>query len=137
MIELIAKVAHEVNRAYCEALRDESQVPWEEAEEWQKDSARSGVRLHVETPSLGPEASHEAWAITKLTDGWVYGEIKDPEAKTHPCLVPFEDLPVGQQAKDYIFTAVVRECEAMLREASVPVPQPRSNKPPSSTGGAS
>ena len=44
---------------------------------------------------------------SKLADGWVYGEVKDPVKKEHPCLVAFEELPVEQQAKDYIFKAVV------------------------------
>ena len=45
--EDIAKVAHEVNRAYCEALGDTSQLSWEDAPEWQKASARAGVDLHT------------------------------------------------------------------------------------------
>lgn len=32
----------------------------------------------------------------KIADGWKYGEAKDPEAKTHPCLVPFDKLPEFQ-----------------------------------------
>lgn len=30
-IEQIARVCHEVNRAYCESMGDTSQVPWEDA----------------------------------------------------------------------------------------------------------
>ena len=40
-------------------------------------------------------------------DEWTYGEVKDPAKKEHPCLVAFEALPKEQQAKDYIFKAVV------------------------------
>ena len=54
----IARVAHEVNRAYCEALGDFSQPSWEEAERWQRKSAYAGVRLHLNDPEAGPEASH-------------------------------------------------------------------------------
>jgi hypothetical protein len=43
----------------------------------------------------------------KVDEGWVYGAVKDPEAKTHPCIVPFDQLPREQQAKDFIFRAVV------------------------------
>ena len=105
-LDRIARVAHEVNRAYCESLGDNSQLPWEEAPEWQRVSARMGVDLHL-MGDFGPEASHIAWMQQKLDDGWVYGEVKDPEAKTHPCLVPFEKLPLEQQAKDYLFRGVV------------------------------
>jgi len=32
---------------------------------------------------------------------------KDAVAKTHPCLVDYDDLPPAQQAKDALFAAVV------------------------------
>ncbi|GAF70694.1 unnamed protein product [marine sediment metagenome] len=102
----IAKVCHEVNRAYCQALGDGTQVPWEEAPQWQKSSAILGVEMHIEGEA-GPEQSHEGWMAQKVADGWVYGELKDENLKTHPCLVPFDELPVDQQAKDYIFRAIV------------------------------
>jgi hypothetical protein len=47
----------------------------------------------------------------KKADGWVYGEVKDPEKKEHPCLVEYEELPKDQQAKDSLFIAVVRSFE--------------------------
>lgn len=104
--EQIACVAHEVNRAYCQALGDNSQPAWEDAPQWQRDSAMLGVNLHTES-NVGPEASHQSWFAQKVADGWVYGDVKDPEAKTHPCMVPFADLPREQQAKDFLFRAVV------------------------------
>lgn len=102
-----ARVAHEVNRAYCLSMGDDSQPSWEDAPEWQKESAMMGVAFHIANPDAGPEASHNSWSAHKLNDGWRWGEVKDPEAKTHPCLVAFEALPVAQQAKDYLFRAVV------------------------------
>lgn len=105
--EQIARVAHEINRAYCQALGDHSQPAWEEAPDWQKESARLGVRLHLANPDAGPQTSHESWMAQKIAEGWVYGETKDPERKTHHCIVPFADLPREQQAKDYLFRAVV------------------------------
>lgn len=102
----IARVCHEVNRAYCEALGDNSQVRWGDAPEWQHVSARLGVDLHL-SGDFGPEASHISWMKKKLDDGWTYGPVKDAEKKEHPCLVPFAELPREQQAKDYIFRAVV------------------------------
>ena len=39
-MDSIARVCHEVNRAYCQALGDDSQPTWEEAPEWQRASAR-------------------------------------------------------------------------------------------------
>lgn len=105
--EQIARVCHEVNRAYCLALGDTSQPAWEDAPEWQRDSALLGVKLHAEKPDAGPQASHESWMAQKLKDGWTYGPEKRPELKQHPCMVPFDALPREQQAKDYLFRAVV------------------------------
>lgn len=103
----IAGVAHEVNRAYCQAMGDDSQPSWPDAPQWQKDSAMLGVELHLTTPDAGPEASHQSWMAQKLADGWSYGPNKLPDLKQHPCLVPFDQLPKEQQAKDYLFRGVV------------------------------
>lgn len=107
-VEAIARVAHEVNRAYCQALGDDSQSPWDEAPRWQRQSAIDGVKFHLANPDAGPEASHENWLRDKVADGWKYGLTKNPETKEHPCMVPFDQLPREQQAKDYLFRAVVR-----------------------------
>ena len=103
----IAQVCHEVNRAYCQALGDHSQPLWLDAPAWQRESAELGVKLHLGDRSLSPSQSHESWLAQKVADGWVYGPVKDAERKQHPCVVPFEQLPKEQQAKDYIFQAVV------------------------------
>ncbi len=105
----IARVCHEVNRAYCQALGDKSQPAWEDAPEWQRASARMGVDLHT-MGDFGPEASHISWMDNKLAEGWTFGPVKDAAAKTHPCLVPFTELPREQQAKDFLFRAVVHAC---------------------------
>jgi hypothetical protein len=106
--ERIAKVCYEVNRAYCQALGDHSQSTWEYAPEWQRASVRMGVDLHT-MGDFGPEASHISWMKQKLEEGWVYGEVKDPEKKEHPCMVPFDLLPPEQRAKDYIFMTIVHQ----------------------------
>jgi hypothetical protein len=107
----IGRVCHEVNRAYCQALGDGSQPAWEDAPEWQRESARMGVDLHL-SGDFGPEASHASWAQQKIADGWTYGLVKDPELKQHPCLLPFDQLPREQQAKDFIFRGVVHALRA-------------------------
>jgi RyR domain len=76
-----------------------------------------GVDLHLGNPELGPEASHESWMAHKLEAGWSYGAVKDAEAKVHPCMVPFDQLPKDQQAKDFVFRAVVHAMRASLADA--------------------
>lgn len=106
-ISNIAKVCHEANKAYCETLGDFSQLSWNEAPDWQKESAMNGVSYHLDNPNAGPSGSHENWLKVKVADGWIYGEAKSAELKTHPCIVPYEDLPQEQKNKDYIFVGIV------------------------------
>lgn len=106
MIEACARAAHEVNRAYCIALGDTSQAPWESAPEWQKQSARNGVIGALSGAT--PRESHESWMAEKRATGWKYGPVKDVEKREHPCFVPYDELPPAQRAKDGIFVTVVR-----------------------------
>lgn len=110
----IARVAYEINRAYCQALGEDPLPAWEEASNWQQASAVKGVQFHLADPDAGPAASHESWMSEKLAGGWEYGPVKDPERKQHPHLVPFESLPAAQQAKYHLFHAVVRALRGHL-----------------------
>lgn len=116
--ETIARVAHEVNRAYCAACGDLSQPAWEDAPEWQRKSAINGVAFHAANPDASPSASHESWLAEKRADGWSYGPVKDPAKKEHPCFVPYEQLPVEQKVKDYLFSAVCRQMLSQLVEST-------------------
>lgn len=111
-IEACARAAHEANRAYCMAIGDNSQVPWEDAAEWQKESARIGVTGVIRGNS--PEQSHESWMAEKRAAGWVYGETKDVQRKTHPCMVTYDRLPEEQRRKDHVFVSVVRAMASAL-----------------------
>mgnify|MGYP002717035516 CR=1 FL=1 len=108
-IEAAARVAHEANRAWCVANGDMSQPSWDDAPDWQKASAIQGVKFHMANPDAGDSASHDNWMAQKVSDGWVYGPEKNPDATppTHPCMVPFEKLPEEQQTKDAIFRSIV------------------------------
>lgn len=112
-VEQIARVAHEVNRAYCRALGDYSQLEWDEAPQWQRDSAINGVRYHIDNPGSSPADSHNNWLKEKRAEGWVYGDVKNPDKKEHPCMMPYGDLPLTQRVKDYLFIGVVRSMTAI------------------------
>lgn len=107
-IESIARVCHEANRGWCAANGDHSQAEWDQAAAWQRDSAIKGVEFALANPEAPPSAQHDAWMADKVREGWIHGPTKDPVAKTHPCIVAFEQLPKHQQAKDHLFRAVVR-----------------------------
>ena len=103
----VAELCHEANRTYCRLNGDDSQLSWREAPEWQRTSAINGVKFHLENHDAGPSASHENWLKEKVADGWTYGPEKNPETKQHPCMVPYDELPVVQRMKDSLFISVV------------------------------
>ena len=45
------------------------------------------------------ENVHEVWAKGRMSEGWTYGPIKDPESKITNQLVPYDELPESE--KDY------------------------------------
>jgi hypothetical protein len=104
----IAAICHEANRAYSQILGDDPQVPWKDAPRWMQARIIRGVELVLRHPEMTPEALHAAWCQDRQADGWVYGATKDEVAKTHPCLVPYDQLPEGQRRKDRLFGAIVR-----------------------------
>lgn len=104
--EEIAQVCHEATRGLQAVLNDPAPAaPWFSAPEWQKQSCIEGVRKAM----LGttPRALHEAWLDHYRAMGWVYGPRKDEEARTHPCLVPYDELPAEQRTKNELFMAIV------------------------------
>lgn len=46
------------------------------------------------------ENAHDVWAVERQAQGWSYGEERNDELKTHPCLIPYEDLPEVEKAYD-------------------------------------
>ncbi len=43
---------------------------------------------------------HEVWAATRISQGWKYGKERNDELKTHPCLIPYEELPEEEKVYD-------------------------------------
>lgn len=43
---------------------------------------------------------HEVWASGRIREGWTYGPERDDRLKTHPCLVPYEELPESEREYD-------------------------------------
>jgi hypothetical protein len=104
--EHIAYVAHNINRAYCEAIGDPVPPHWEDADRSIKESAIHGV-LFTLRYNATPEMQHDAWMKTRIEQGWKYGPVKDEEKKEHPNLVPYGELSQAARVKDYLFQATV------------------------------
>ncbi len=62
----------------------------------------SDVKLPEDLEMLVEQMSknvHEVWAEKRIRQGWTYGEQRNDELKTHPCLIPYEELP--EEEKEY------------------------------------
>jgi hypothetical protein len=111
-----AKVCYEANRAYCQTLGDNSFKPWEEAPEWQRETNQKGVQYRLDNPGCGGLEMHNSWMAVKIAEGWVYGETKDAELKTHPCLLSYDRLPREQRIKDDIFSGIVDAITPLIED---------------------
>lgn len=63
----------------------------------------SDIRLSEELNELIEKMAknvHEVWAQSRIDQGWTYGEERNDTIKTHPCLVPYEELPEIEKAYD-------------------------------------
>ena len=63
----------------------------------------SEVELPLELLALTEKIAenvHENWAVGRIADGWTYGEKRDDEKKTTPCLVPYSDLADSEREYD-------------------------------------
>lgn len=43
---------------------------------------------------------HDVWAQGRINNGWTYGPARDDAKKTHPCLVPYDELPDSEKEYD-------------------------------------
>ena len=112
--EIIAAACHSAWYAYTVLGFKEEGEPWSTIAQWQKDSLYNAIEFwdtFTEKVPVGglawlrtnlPVLSHDNWTKHKLSEGWIYGPVKDANKKTHPCLVPYTALPAAQQLKDSV-----------------------------------
>lgn len=103
----IARTVHEALRAWAAANGQPLMPAWAKAPRWMKESTLESVRFAHAHPDAPDSAQHEQWMAQKVREGWVHGERKDPDARTHPMLVPFEALPDMERRKDALVRAIV------------------------------
>jgi len=104
--EAIAQTVHEALRAWSVA-HGQKMPHWSRAPRWMKESTYESVEFVLAHPGADDIKQHDQWMEQKKRDGWVYGEIKDEKKKTHPMLVPFEQLPDMEKRKDSLLRAIV------------------------------
>jgi hypothetical protein len=65
-----------------------------------------------------PEELHDDWVKAYEVMGWVYGPVRDKEAKTHPDMVPYDELGFAEQIKDAVFVALCEIARQWIVEES-------------------
>ncbi len=112
----IARICHDANAAYCVTLHDHSRKRWAFAPAWQRNSVIASVEHALANPATTPLEIHEHWLKAQRADGWIHGYTKNFEAKTHPDIVPYDDLPREQQVKDHLLLAIIRAMTPYTKE---------------------
>lgn len=103
----VARLCHEANRAFTRYVGDPVAPVWDDLDEQRQRSCLAGVLFTIKNPDAGDAASHESWMKQRLADGWQHGPIIDSDARTHPNLVPFDELSRDQKFKDRLFRTIV------------------------------
>ena len=85
----------------------------EEINNDQLESLLNGIEYLEENPECKPEENHNNWMKEKIRQGWVYGDVKDFKLKTHPDLIPFDELPIVEQRKD-ILDAIIHKMAVQM-----------------------
>lgn len=106
-LEAIARTVHAALREWASAHGQGDIPEWHLAPDWMHSSTHESVRHVLDNPGTDGRAQHDQWMAQKLADGWRHGPVKDPAAKTHPLIVPYDDLPDWERRKDTLINAIV------------------------------
>lgn len=91
--------------------------PWDERDQVFRDQMVEVVDRYCQMDKLPtPEEAHNSWWDKYIEMGWAYGEVRDPVAKTHPDMVPFDELGYEEQIKDAVFLAFVAIARDYIQE---------------------
>lgn len=79
-------------------------------------SLMKGTEYVLNNPSTTAEENHNIWMEAKKTQGYTYGEVLDVENKTHPSMIPFEDLSDVEKRKDEMDVLMVKLANQLFEE---------------------
>ena len=66
----------------------------------------------IELTEMLAKNAHDIWAIGRINEGWVYGEERNDERRTTPCLVPYEEL--SDKEKEYDRNTAMETLKAIV-----------------------
>lgn len=110
---LQGQIAAEIRVMLCEAPY--AQEIFDDAQRQRRITALQDCALHATSDA----ERHLSWVKMHEESGWVYGPQFDPEKKTHPNLLPWEQLPITTRSKARIFAMVANAAQSLVQ--SLPV----------------
>jgi len=115
-MENIAKAIYEATR--LEAIWSKRSIipeEWGKRDEKFRKQMTDTVNWYLSMDELPtPEQAHNSWMESYFKMGWKYGKERDVVKKTHPDLVPFDELPRDERDKDAIFLALVFLAKSLI-----------------------
>jgi hypothetical protein len=106
-VAVVARVVHDAVRSWQGANNQPPSPPWSRAPKWMKDSTMAAVTYRLANPGAPNSAQHELWVNEKQSAGWKRGKIKDGVKKTHPLMIPYDELPMVERRKDALVSGVI------------------------------
>lgn len=79
-------------------------------------SLMKGTEYVLNNPSTTAEENHNIWIEAKKTQGYTYGDVLDVEKKTHPSMIPFENLSDVEKRKDEMDVLMVKLANQLFEE---------------------
>lgn len=106
-IEDVARIAYDANRRLNIVAGNVDYPTWDDVAPEDRLMFLEGVRGQWANPNRSAKQVHDYWMDDRIANGWKYGETRDFHLKTHPSLIPFEEISVLEQVKDTLFTNMV------------------------------
>lgn len=106
-LERVSRVVHEALRAWAAGNNQKPSPSWSRCAKWMREATYESVAFVLNHPEAPASAQHDQWMDKKRRDGWSYGATKSGVSKTHPMLVPYDQLPLVERRKDALVRRVV------------------------------
>jgi hypothetical protein len=91
-------------------------APWDKRAEDFKDQFLEVIERQTgELRSHSPAELHGGWIQAYVEMGWKYGEVYDDKARTHPDMVPYDQLGQLEKDKDAVFVALCEIARLYIR----------------------
>lgn len=101
----VAEIGYEAVSGYMQA-RGNTALPWAKLAPWEREA------LILDTTAVQRgvtcQATHKAWVMAQVREGWSYGPFPDDAKKLHPHICEYGELDVETRITHAIFAAVVR-----------------------------